>query len=351
MLAQDRQTMVDCQSTYHCHLKTRTQPDFLAPNITKQLLQHFRCQRGRNMVARIPEEKKLHRFTISDVFPEPEFPLRVMPVSHPISFSAHSHDFFELVCVRSGQGIHRATKPGSEVDCSFVIIFGDVMLIRPNGVHSFMSCSELTLYNILFLPDIIKDDAEELWQLPAFAVSNGSGMKLHLELQEKNAFEALVTKLGTELKNRNRGYRIVARSILKELLVIVGRLAPVEPVHLAGTNAGIESLHKQQLVNKAICLLEAGSNESFSIAGLAEQLKVSSSQLTRIFKATCGLTPNEYLIRHRLEKTKMMLMETDLTVSEIAFQNGFGEASYMSKCFRRLEGCTPNEFRLASRCI
>jgi len=297
------------------------------------------------------EKSVVKRFyTGADVFPDNEFPLCVMPVVHPASFAIHAHSFIELVLVVSGQGIHQLTNSSTGKTFSGGILFGDVILLRPGDNHAFRCCRNLKLYNILFRPEIITSSNSNLWSLPGLAAlaEGGSSQKLHCDAESKNRLETLAKKLKQELKLHLPGYQIAAESILTEILVVTGRLAPL-PWLPNSSEEGDEKLFRQQLVNRAICLMEEKSEQGISVAELALSLRVSTSHLTRTFKAICGLTPSDYMLRFRLEKVKSMLLETDLPVENIALLNGFCDPSHLSRHFRRLEGCTPSEFRTTSQ--
>ena len=53
----------------------------------------------------------------------------------------------------------------------------------------------------------------------------------------------------------------------------------------------------------------------------------------------------DYVNRLRVEKAKKLLKETDLKISEISRKLGYSQMSYFGSIFRKLEGCTPKEFR------
>ena len=59
-----------------------------------------------------------------------------------------------------------------------------------------------------------------------------------------------------------------------------------------------------------------------------------------------GQSPQQYLIRHRLEIAKRLLVQTEMPLSGIACEVGFYDASVMGKYFRENEGKTPKKYRL-----
>lgn len=82
---------------------------------------------------------------------------------------------------------------------------------------------------------------------------------------------------------------------------------------------------------------------------LAEKCGVSEFHFIRIFKEKTGLTPVQYQISARINKAKLLLADTDMTLSEIAFMCGFSDPLYFSRLFKNKNGIPPKEFRKLSR--
>ena len=82
-------------------------------------------------------------------------------------------------------------------------------------------------------------------------------------------------------------------------------------------------------------------DSDFNVEALSEELNMSRAQLFRKTKTLMGVSPVE-LIRHiRLRKAKQMLLNTDMTIQQVAYSVGFTSPSYFSKCYRELFGSLP----------
>ena len=79
---------------------------------------------------------------------------------------------------------------------------------------------------------------------------------------------------------------------------------------------------------------------------IAAAIGLSSSQLSRSFHASMGVTFSAYFLRIRIEEAKRLMTETDLPLSEIAIESGFGDQSNFSRSFLRDAGMTPYKWRL-----
>ena len=78
---------------------------------------------------------------------------------------------------------------------------------------------------------------------------------------------------------------------------------------------------------------------------IAEELHINNSYSCRLFKKHFGCPFQNYLTIYRLEKAKLYLKNTDLSVSEIAFNTGFNSFSYFGKVFKDNFGMSPSQYR------
>lgn len=92
--------------------------------------------------------------------------------------------------------------------------------------------------------------------------------------------------------------------------------------------------------------LEEHSRERFSLEQLAGALFVNGSYLMRVFRRHVGTTPLSYHHMLRCRAAEELLTGTDKSISEIGETVGFVSSSHFSHIFRKLEGCSPREYRL-----
>ena len=99
------------------------------------------------------------------------------------------------------------------------------------------------------------------------------------------------------------------------------------------------------------CIIKARKNmdkhysEIQSLEDIAEAVGLSKYYFTRLFSKSTGYTPIEYLTKIRMEKAVDLLINTDLTVDDIAKLIGYSNGSYFIKVFRQWIGYPPGEFR------
>src|SRR5262252_3098557 len=88
--------------------------------------------------------------------------------------------------------------------------------------------------------------------------------------------------------------------------------------------------------------MDAASDEAWPVERLAEVSGVSQAHFARSFKEAFGVPPHRYLLTRRLERAKALLRDTDLPVTEIAFQTGWDSLGTFGRTFRDVTGESPS---------
>ena len=96
----------------------------------------------------------------------------------------------------------------------------------------------------------------------------------------------------------------------------------------------------------SIHLMEAHLEEPLAQGALAAAVGISRRQLERLFRRHVGRPPNRYYMQLRLDRARRLLLQTDMTVVDVAMACGFVSASHFAKCYRRLYGVTPRQARI-----
>lgn len=84
--------------------------------------------------------------------------------------------------------------------------------------------------------------------------------------------------------------------------------------------------------------------EKLSVNMVAEYISMSPSQLTRVFKSAFNITPYNYIINQKIETSKLLLLNTNMSIKEIAFALSFADEHYFSNAFKKITGRAPSKF-------
>ncbi len=87
-------------------------------------------------------------------------------------------------------------------------------------------------------------------------------------------------------------------------------------------------------------------SDDISVASIAKQFYLSETHVIRIFRDKYGITPKQFILRSKIEKAKLMLLDTSLQIKEIAMILHFADSYHFSHTFKRLTGVSPEKFRM-----
>lgn len=102
---------------------------------------------------------------------------------------------------------------------------------------------------------------------------------------------------------------------------------------------------QEDVVGRVKEYIENHLGKELSRSLLAKKVYLSEDYVSKLFKATTGMSIPSYIAARRIEKAKDYLAHSGLPVSQIALEVGYSNFSYFSKSFRDLTGMTPNEYR------
>ena len=275
-----------------------------------------------------------------DWFHPDGFPISVERRDPQEPFGLHAHDFAEIVIITSGSGVHVTGKE------TYPLNAGDAFVIGGSRQHDYHSMKRLCLVNILFQPDKLNLRPYDLRTLPGYHALftlepawrrrhqfNG---RLRLTPTELGVVMTFVDNLEEELKTRADGFKFMATASFMQIIGYLSRC------YAQAKNPDSRALLR---IGAAISHLETNTHEPVDLDLLARIAHMSSRNFIRSFKAATGSSPIAYVIQLRVNRAASLLRRTDLTITEIAFQAGFGDSNYFARQFRRLLGVTPSQYR------
>ena len=129
--------------------------------------------------------------------------------------------------------------------------------------------------------------------------------------------------------------------------VLAGRLAAVVAGH-PQKSSPVAARDRRRAVETALWI-DAHFQHSVSLEQAANQAGTTPFHFLRLFSEVLGVTPHQYLVRSRLRHAARLLAEEDRSVTDVAYDAGFGDFSNFVRTFHRAAGVTPLKFRKASR--
>ncbi|WP_082478120.1 MULTISPECIES: helix-turn-helix domain-containing protein [unclassified Rhizobium] len=169
--------------------------------------------------------------------------------------------------------------------------------------------------------------------------SSAAQTALHrpVEIQDVAAIEVLAKLLAEEIKSPAR-HAVYAESLIGS--IVAGLLdIPAETEEKAGGRL------TQGQMNKLLSHIDGLGDYRMSVADMAATVGLSESWFASVFKQTTGKTPLQWQLAKRVELSKQLLGESDLSVASIAAQLGFSDQAHLTKVFRQIVGETPAAWR------
>jgi YesN/AraC family two-component response regulator len=99
------------------------------------------------------------------------------------------------------------------------------------------------------------------------------------------------------------------------------------------------------VITRAKEYIHEHQTEELSLGQVAKAVNTSTFYFCKMFKKVTGINFTDYLSRVRIEKSKNLLLNPNLRVSEIAFEVGFQSLTHFNRVFKKILGQSPTEYR------
>lgn len=248
----------------------------------------------------------------------------------------HSHDFYEIFIVLLGNSIHHVNGESTR------LTKGMLVLVRPDDIHAYEKIEnlEIQFVNFAFRKEIFEAAVDYL------------GSDTSKEALLESAFPPTLL-IGEKLKEQLYGRMETLNSIPEheslckeiELRLLVMEL-------LAEFFRGIHPDSREILPEwiKDV-MLEMRKKENFSLGlpALKSLAMKSHEHICREFRRFLNVSPSAYINELRIDYAANLLKHTDMEVTQICYESGFGNLSHFNHRFKEIVGKTPKEYRDSTR--
>ena len=133
------------------------------------------------------------------------------------------------------------------------------------------------------------------------------------------------------------GNELILQSLILKLVHILYKSSP-------SANGKKINHGNRGIIEKTLRYIDENLTSDLKLEKLADEAKFTPSYFHRLFKASTGKTVHEYIEDQRIKKSISLLISTNMTLTEIAYECGFSSQSYFSYAFKRKMKSAPREY-------
>lgn len=250
-------------------------------------------------------------------------------------YPLHWHTPIEIILV---------TQNTYEVTCNnltYLLEQGDILIISPGTIHS--TFAPIDGERLIFQADCsilhcLKEFSAILFILsPALYITEKNSPILYHPVHD------LILKILEEYTNNEALGEGLIYSMLIQIFVLIGR-NHTKNKKLSLTNDAKQNKYAYKFL--FICdYINKHCTEDLTLDEISNLAGFSKFHFTRLFKEFTGVTFYKYLTQKRIAFAENLLIDPDISITEVALYSGFSSLSAFSRMFRIIKNCTPTEFR------
>jgi AraC-like DNA-binding protein/mannose-6-phosphate isomerase-like protein (cupin superfamily) len=270
--------------------------------------------------------------------------ITVRPHSRFIDFPVHRHNYIEIMYVCKGTITHYLD--GQEL----VMEKGDMLFLNQHVQHGVKKAGHDDIgINFIALPEFFDIPLQMLKNdnvLAEFLVNtlrqnNPMSNYLLFRLDEDPAIENLMENMIVSMLDDEQDEVGINQYSMGLVFLYLLR-------HLHCLTEGSSQSYNDIVVQSALSYIDT-CYKTASLTKIAQDFHQSLSGLSKLIRQNTGFTFQELLQRKRFQKAVMLLLDTDLSVEEIAEAVGYENLSYFYRQFKERYGMTPRKYRLEHR--
>lgn len=264
-----------------------------------------------------------------------DFPFQLYqidPSSRNYEMVFHWHTALEIIRVVSGSIVVTID------NVSYTLTPNEVFIVNSESVHSGkpQNCEyECVVFDINALKGLSKTNNSIIESLLDHTLYINSPIKANLILP-------IIDQIIDSLKNQPEGYKFY---VLGYFNILIGKLQDLSLISSKLQNPAHNSDVKAYRFKKALNYITNHYNENITLEEISKEVGLSPKYFNKFFKDLTGETPFGYLISYRIEQSERMLINSDSSITKIAMDCGFSDASYYIRTFKKIKGKSPSKFR------
>ncbi len=248
--------------------------------------------------------------------------------------SAHWHTELEIIRILQGELKIRLNNR------EYIAQSGDIVFVNPETVHG-ASPADCVYECVIFHIDFL-DTSTYSCKFFVESILNREFVIKDFNRSEETDFINSVNAVFDAMKHKSSGYKF---TVIGALYAMLGVIVDNHLYSNVTGDAEISDSKNIPKLKKVLSFLRDNYQQQLSLEDMSRAADMSPKYFCYFFKEKTGKTPVEYLNGYRIEKASQMLLNSDKSVTDIAFSCGFNDLSYFIKTFKAQKGISPTKFR------
>ena len=246
----------------------------------------------------------------------------------------HWHEALEFCYIQSGSvKVSTAGQTQTLQKGQGVFLNSNVLMAMTEGTDCVMDSH---LFHPVFLGGHFKSVFETKYLNPVIQNRNLDMLPIR---GDTGAQKQILQKLNQLSKLQNQpDMEMQTRNLVSEIWLLLLE-------ELKHTEIKSSPLKNKDRILTMLAFIQENYAEKLTLQEIADASAISTRECLRCFQASIQQSPMEYLMEYRIQMAAKLLETTDLSITEIAMETGWGSSSYFTKTFRSFRGKTPNTYR------
>jgi len=267
-----------------------------------------------------------------------DFPIQLYHVdkNHPkFEMASHWHQSLEIIRIMEGNLEIKLDKR------IFNAKKGDVVFVNSEVIHSAIPSENCVYECIVMHLELLftKDEASKFF---IESILNSDYIIEEFIPKSDTILARDINNLFNAMNNMSSGYKFKVIGSLYQLFGTIIDNHLYRSSHYSEESLKDKSIPK---LKKVLYFIRSNYDKPITLEDMAEYTEMSPKYFCSFFKKMTLKTPMEYLKAYRIERAARMLLNTDESVTDIAYSSGFNDLSYFIKTFKEVKGVTPQKFR------
>lgn len=266
-----------------------------------------------------------------------DFPFRLdINTQDNFEYPVHWHSAVELLYVEKND--FQITVNNGH----YVLNEGDILFIANGDTHSFSNRNstgrrvllqfDSSVFSTLGCSSIIKP-----------LISN-SFMISHKDIPYYENLRNHIMSFAESYKNKQFGYELFLRARIYDILSLISSFVAGK-ASLSDSYSGVRKVHGLEKLTDAFKYIEDNYMNDISLSEVAKAVGFSEFYFSRIFKDITEKSFSHYLNEYRIKKAEYLLVDTGMSIAEIAYNVGFNSIVTFNRSFKGIKGCSPSVYK------